>query len=80
MREFFGHTKTKIEKYQNFSMKEKIPVFVIIGIGGRPKKPRMIFCAPLSMVKYFDIKMDYLKKFERDSKKSFSLDSSGNLI
>ena len=70
----------QIEHYQNFSAKEKIPVFIIIGIAGRPKNPKRMFLVPLSLVKYPDVKMDYLQKFERDSRKSFSLGGDGNLI
>src|SRR3989338_5434447 len=70
----------QIEHYQNFSTKEKIPVFVILGVGGRPKNPKRVFLAPLSQIKYPDVKIDYLVKFERDPKKYFSLDNRGNLI
>lgn len=70
----------QIEHYQNFSTKEKIPVFVVIGISGRPRNPKKMFLAPLSLIKYPDVKMDYLQKFERDPRKSFSLNGEGNLI
>lgn len=77
---FFWAYEDQIENYQNFSTKTGTPVFVVIGIGGRPKNPKKIFLAPLSLVKYPDVKMDYLQKFERDPRKSFSLGSDGNLI
>lgn len=77
---FFWAYEDQIENYQNFSAKTETPVFVVIGIGGRPKNPKKIFLAPLSLVKYPGVKMDYLQKFERDPRKSFSLGSDGNLI
>lgn len=77
---FFWAYEDQIENYQNFSTKTGTPVFVVIGIGGRPKNPKKIFLAPLSLVKYPDVKMDYLQKFERDPRKVFSLDNQGNLI
>ncbi len=77
---FFWAYEDQIENYQNFSTKTGTPVFVVIGIGGRPRNPKKIFLAPLSLVKYPDVKMDYLQKFERDSKKYFSLDNRGDLI
>jgi hypothetical protein len=49
-------------------------------MGGRPKNPKKIFLAPLSLIKYPAVKMDYLQKFERDPKKLFSLDEGKNLI
>lgn len=70
----------QIEHYQDFSAKEKMPVFVIIGIGGRPKNPKRMFLAPLLLVKYPDVKMDYLRKFERDPKRPFLLDNNGSLV
>lgn len=77
---FFWAYEDQIENYQNFSTKTGTPVFVVIGIGGRPKNPKKIFLAPLSLVKYPDVKMDYLQKFERDPRKSFSLNGEENLI
>lgn len=77
---FFWAYEDQIENYQNFSAKTGTPVFVVIGIGGRPKNPKKIFLAPLSLVKYPDVKMDYLQKFERDPRKSFSLGGDGILI
>lgn len=76
----FWAYEDQIEKYQNFSVKENTPVFVVIGMGGRPKNPKRMFLVSLPLVKYPDIKMDYLQKFERDPRKSFSLDGGGNLI
>jgi len=77
---FFWAYEDQIENYQNFSTKTGTTVFVVMGIGGRPKNPKKIFLAPLSLVKYPDVKMDYLQKFERDPRKSFLLNGEGNLI
>ena len=76
----FWADENQIERYQDFSAKEKMPVFVIIGIGGRPKNPNRMFLIPLHLIKYHDVKMDYLQKFERDPRKPFSLGTDGNLI
>src|SRR3989338_11018978 len=67
----FWAYEDQIEHYQNFSVKENIPVFVILGIGGRPKNPKRVFLAPLAQIKYPDVRIDYLEKFERDPKKYF---------
>lgn len=76
----FWSYEDQIERYQNFSQKQNIPVFVILGVGGRPKNPKRVFLAPLSQIKYPDVKIDYLEKFERDPKKYFSLDNRGDII
>lgn len=76
----FWAYEDQIEHYQIFSAREHIPVFVILGIGGRPKNPKRVFLAPLAQIKYPDVKIDYLEKFERDPKRSFSFDNQMNLI
>lgn len=76
----FWANEDQINNYQNFSHKEDIPVFVILGVGGSPKNPRKVFCVPLGQIKYPVAKVEYLEKFERDPKKSFFLDSGNNLI
>ncbi len=76
----FWADENQIERYQDFSAKEKMPVLVIIGVGGRPKNPKRMFFAPLDKIKYPDVKMDYLQKFERDPRKPLSLDSNGKLV
>lgn len=76
----FWANEYQIKSYQDFSQKEKIPVFVILGIAGSPKHPKRIFLIPLGQIKYPDVKIDYLEKFERDPKKLFSLDGGNNLI
>ena len=65
---------------ERVSQKENIPVFVILGISGSPKRPKRIFLIPLRQIKYPDVKLDYLERFERDPKKCFILDSGSNLI
>lgn len=76
----FWAWEDQIERYQIFSAKEKIPTFVIIGIGGRPRNPKRVFLIPLSLIKYPDVKLEYLQKFERDPKRYFSLNENGDLI
>lgn len=70
----------QIEYYQQFSKKQNIPVFVILGVSGRPKNPKRMFLMPLSQIKYPDVRIDHLEKFERDPKRLFSLDNTGYLV
>ncbi|MEK9135384.1 MAG: hypothetical protein AAB451_03800 [Patescibacteria group bacterium] len=79
-KKFWWAKNYQIENYQNFSQKENIPVFVVLGIGGRPKNPKRVFLVPLNQIKYPDVKMEYLGKFEREPRKSFSVDREGNLL
>ena len=77
---FFWAYEDQIENYQNFSAKNWNSRFCNYRYWWQTKNPKKIFLAPLSLVKYPDVKMDYLQKFERDPKKTFSLNSDGNLI
>ncbi len=48
-----------------FSKKNKMPVFVVLGLGGKPKDPGQCFCIPLSIAKYPEIFPSILEKHER---------------
>jgi hypothetical protein len=37
----------QIQTYINYQAQNRIPVFIAIGIGGRPKKPEKLFVTPL---------------------------------
>ena len=42
----------QIKRYKEFEKKEKIPVFIIIGVSGTPEHPEHVFCIPLEEMKY----------------------------
>ena len=63
----------KIKNYNDFSKKRNIPVYIIIGIGGRPNNPRELFLVPLSSLKYPYVKVDYLNKFKINQKEIINL-------
>jgi len=62
-----------IKKYNVFREKEKIPVFIAIGIGGAPSKPDHLFLVPLYCLKYRRVSKEYLEKFERSPKDKFTI-------
>lgn len=64
----------QIEKYYQFSEQKKVPVFVVIGVGGNPKKPRRMFLLPLRKIRYPDVAVEYLAKFERNPSPTFSIE------
>lgn len=37
----------RLEQYIEFSKKENIPLFVVIGVGSTPSSPERMFCLPL---------------------------------
>lgn len=71
------------ERYRVYGETHNIPVFVAIGIGGNPDNPARLFFCPLEKlgdVNHGFITENDLIKFERDPKKSFSIDTHGGLI
>jgi hypothetical protein len=44
---------------------------VVVGVGGSPKKPAMMFCIPLKDAKYPEIFPSVFEKYERDPGRTF---------
>ncbi len=61
----------QIKRYGDFMKKERIPVYLVIGLSGKPQNPEFMFCLPLSAAPYPELFPSILDKYERDPKKSF---------
>lgn len=61
----------QIKRYNAYSRSQRIPVFVVIGVGGRPDNPEEMFCIPLREAKYPEIFPSVLEKYERTPGKTF---------
>jgi len=55
----------QIKNYQEYSKLHNIPVFIVIGIAGKPNNPELTFCLPLEVAKYPEIFPSILEKYER---------------
>jgi hypothetical protein len=62
----------QISRYQNYSYYRKIPVYVVIGLGGESYHPNSMFCLPLSIAKYPEMYYSVIKKYERPRNKPFT--------
>ena len=58
-------------RYNAYSRSNRIPVFVVVGVGGSPKNPETMFCIPLNDAKYPEIFPSVFEKYERDPGKTF---------
>ena len=58
-------TPAQILNYQRFQQERRIPVFVVIGIGGEPNKPAELYIVPLDRLRYPFASSEYLAKFRR---------------
>ncbi|EPG66447.1 hypothetical protein [Leptospira wolffii] len=61
----------QIKRYSDFMKRERIPVFVVIGLSGKPMSPEYMFCLPLASAPYPELFPSVLDKFERDPRKNF---------
>ncbi len=59
-------TQEQIVKYNNYSRKEKISVFIVIGLGRNPEKPDNVFCIPLKVAKYPKLFPSVFLKYKRE--------------
>ena len=61
----------QLGRYRIFAKDNKVPFYVVIGLGGKARKPKKMFCIPLQDAKYPALLPESLEKFERNPKKSF---------
>lgn len=61
----------QMKRYQEFSNTRKIPVFIVIGLGGIDNDPENLFNIPLEDAKYPSLYPSVFNKFRRPSDKPF---------
>jgi hypothetical protein len=66
----------KIQNYANYAETQKMPVFVVIGIGGTPERPKDLYVVPLNALKSPFVDRPYLTQFQRrDLSRNFFFDA-----
>ena len=66
---------TQLARYQKYQQERRIPVYIVIGLGGNPGDPEMVYCIPFSKIKYPQIYPSFLKKYEHKPDKLFFWDA-----
>jgi hypothetical protein len=61
----------QLGRYRIFAKENEIPFYVVIGLGGKARKPKRMFCIPLEETRSSALPSDLFEKFERSSKKKF---------
>lgn len=56
----------QIKNYKEYAEKLNIPVFVVIGVGGEPEKPKELFVVPLQKMKGNIITKSELANYKKD--------------
>lgn len=57
----------QIKNYNEFGTKNRMPVFIILGLGGTPSEPNELFIIPLSAVYQSKLTYKHLKNYKRYS-------------
>ena len=53
----------QLGRYRTFANDNLVPFFVVIGLGGKARKPKRIFCVPLEEAKYPALSPELFEKF-----------------
>ncbi|MCK5319723.1 MAG: hypothetical protein KAJ55_17560 [Anaerolineales bacterium] len=64
----------QLQRYKSYTSDNKIPLFVVIGLGGSPQYPDRMFCIPIDDIEYPTLYPSVFEKYERDSGKMFFCD------
>lgn len=64
-------TREKIEQYNIYANKYRIPTFIVIGLGGDAFYPERMFCIPLEEAIYPELFPSVYERFERKPDSSF---------
>ncbi len=58
----------QLERYREYERRNKIPVFIVVGLHGKPSDPEFCFCIPLQKAKYVELFPSILDKYVREPK------------
>ena len=73
----FELSEKDFEKYKQYEAREKIPVFIVVGIGGTADNPESLYLIKLSTIRYRFLKKEFLSKFEKkDKTQNFYFDNT----
>ncbi|MCZ7381446.1 MAG: hypothetical protein O8C64_07765 [Candidatus Methanoperedens sp.] len=62
---------SQLQRYRDFSYNRKMPVFIVIGLGGYDNEPKEMFNIPLEEAKYPDLYPSVFNRFSRPPDKPF---------
>jgi hypothetical protein len=67
-------TKSQFLRYQKFGQDRNIPVFIVIGVGGKPESPQYFYVVPLSEIESNFINSATLKNYGKRLESNFFYD------
>lgn len=71
----------QIENYFTFQTQTKLPVFVVLGIGGLPSRPESVYVAPLQDLKERKLTREFLASIKRvEASHNFFYDARNHVL
>jgi hypothetical protein len=67
-------TAQQIKNYTKFGQEKNIPVFVVLGIGGKPSSPEQLYIIPLDKITSAELNKDFLKEFQQETDRNVFYD------
>lgn len=64
-------------RYKRFEYEEKIPVYIVIGLGGIPDDPDKMFVVPLEFVESHKLELESLSKYQMNPNNNFMWQPGG---
>lgn len=62
----------QMARYKQFEEEEKIPVYIVIGLGGFPDNPNEMFLVPLKKAASHELSIEFLSKYRVDPNRDFT--------
>ncbi len=76
----FVHTAEKISRWQKTSGRLKMPVCIIIGLGGTPDRPSRMFRFDLKDIKRSELFPSFYERHEIDPRKPIASEDLGMIF
>lgn len=64
----------QLNRYRDYAKKKNVPVFMVIGLGGKGESPEELYVVPLKDVSKPFMHINELEKYKKDMKGSFFFD------
>jgi len=70
----------QLQRYQAFEDENKIPTFIVLGVGGTPSSPEVVYVIPVRRFSKPLQHFDNLKSYQRSSNRNFYYDTEKQLL
>ena len=70
----------QFKRYQQYEKSQKIPVFIVVGIGGEPTAPAELYVIPLRLMDSHKVQKEDLKEYAKDVDANFFYAFQDNIL